>query len=207
MHEFAKKIMECVKTKVDGIGIDNIEGHHLEELKAWSCIAKDIAEYDYYFNIVKAMNDPENEYGADYDENGPKYYGGRRRSMRTGRFIRGYEENVMMDHDRDIDRMKDGRMYYTDSSNAHVVNPVTRPYTDTVTPSITNMKDNGRFSNSRRMYMETKENKPNDKAEHQNKLSVSMDDLSTDIKEMWPKMGNEEKTIAKTKLQNLVNTL
>lgn len=206
MHKFAKKIMECVKTKVDGIGIDNIEGQHLEELKMWACVAKDIAEYDYYYHITEAMDDPENEYGVDYDENGPKYYGGRRRSAITGRFIRGYEEKIM-NPDRDMDRMNEGRMYYTDSSNTHVVNPVTRPYTDMVTPSITNMKDNGRFSNSRRMYMETKETKPGDKSAHQDKLSVTMDDLSTDIKEMWPKMGNEEKTIAKTKLQNLVNTL
>ena len=32
MHKFAKQIMECVKTKVEAMGIDNIEGQHLEEL-------------------------------------------------------------------------------------------------------------------------------------------------------------------------------
>lgn len=26
MHKWAKQIMECVKAKVDGIGIDNFEG-------------------------------------------------------------------------------------------------------------------------------------------------------------------------------------
>lgn len=199
MHKFAKKIMECVKTKVDGIGIDNIEDKHLEELKMWACIAKDISEYDYYYHITEAMEDADNEYGVNYDEQGPKYYGGRNRSPRTGRFIRGYEEKIM-DRDRDMDRMTDGRMYYSE----HAANMASASNT---LHNNGHSADDGRFYNSRRMYMETKAMKPADKVAHQDKLAVSMDDLSTDIKEMWAKMGNEEKTIAKTKLQNLVNSL
>ena len=42
MHKFAKQIMECVKTKVEAMGIDNVEGQNLEELKVWSEIAKNI---------------------------------------------------------------------------------------------------------------------------------------------------------------------
>ena len=34
--------MECVKTKVEAMGIDNIEGQHLEELEKWTDIAKNI---------------------------------------------------------------------------------------------------------------------------------------------------------------------
>ena len=33
MHKWAKQIMECVKAKVDGIGIDNFEGQNLDDLK------------------------------------------------------------------------------------------------------------------------------------------------------------------------------
>ena len=46
MHKFAKQIMECVKTKVEAMGIDNIEGQHLEELEKWTEIAKNIVCYD-----------------------------------------------------------------------------------------------------------------------------------------------------------------
>ena len=45
--------MECVKTKVEAMGIDNIEGQHLEELEKWTEIAKNIVCYDKDYNIVE----------------------------------------------------------------------------------------------------------------------------------------------------------
>lgn len=128
MHNFAKEIMEVVKTKAQGKGIDNIEGKDLEEFKTWACIAKDIAEYDYYYHITDAME--ESEYGEDYDENGRKGYrrarDSRGRYMRRGYESRGYEDmgDRMMptrgyldsrEMNRDMDR-NDGYMYYPSDS-------------------------------------------------------------------------------------------
>lgn len=47
MHKWAKQIMECVKAKVDGIGIDNFEGQNLDDLKDFTEIAKNIACFDF----------------------------------------------------------------------------------------------------------------------------------------------------------------
>lgn len=55
MHKWAKQIMECVKAKVDGIGIENFEGQNLDDLKDWTEIAKNIVCFDKDYNIVEAM--------------------------------------------------------------------------------------------------------------------------------------------------------
>ena len=40
MHKWAKQIMECVKAKVEAIGLDNFEGQNLDDLKDFTEIAK-----------------------------------------------------------------------------------------------------------------------------------------------------------------------
>ena len=116
MHKFAKQIMECVKTKVEAMGIDNIEGQHLEELETWTEIAKNIVCYDKDYNIVEAMKEAENddnmraiEMYEDYPER--RYYDNYRYKT-SGRFApkgkgsymtrRGYDEPhyYHMNHDR-----------------------------------------------------------------------------------------------------------
>ena len=47
--------MECVKAKVDGIGIDNFEGQNLDDLKDFTEIVKNIVEFDKDYLIVEAM--------------------------------------------------------------------------------------------------------------------------------------------------------
>lgn len=42
MHKFAEKIMECVKSKVEARGIDNVSYEEAKELGEWVDIAKDI---------------------------------------------------------------------------------------------------------------------------------------------------------------------
>ena len=59
MHKWAKQIMECVKAKVDGIGIDNFEGQNLDDLKDFTEIAKNIACFDKDYRIVEAMEKSE----------------------------------------------------------------------------------------------------------------------------------------------------
>lgn len=55
MHKWAKQIMECVKAKVEAIGLDNFEGQNLDDLKDFTEIAKNIACFDKDYRIVEAM--------------------------------------------------------------------------------------------------------------------------------------------------------
>ena len=128
MHNLAKKIADCLKFKVEAMGIDNIEGQELAELGLWADIIKDLVCYDKDMRIIKAMDEAEKEDEDDDEDEDRKYYRGRRRDSR-GRFMsnrgrrRGYEEpmyytmtpDMMKAHDpeywRDMDRME-GRMYY-----------------------------------------------------------------------------------------------
>ena len=65
MHNLAKKIADCLKIKVEAMGIENIEGQDLVELGMWVDIIKDIACYDKDMRIIKAMDEAEEdeEYG------------------------------------------------------------------------------------------------------------------------------------------------
>lgn len=62
MHKWAKQIMECVKAKVDGIGIDNFEGQNLDDLKDFTEIVKNIVEFDKEYLIVEAMENAKDDY-------------------------------------------------------------------------------------------------------------------------------------------------
>ena len=61
MHKFAKQIAECLKSKVEGKGIDNLNLSEVEELKAWSEIIKNIVCYDKDYRIIEAMDKEEKE--------------------------------------------------------------------------------------------------------------------------------------------------
>jgi len=107
MHKLAEKIADCMKAKVEGMGIDNIEGQDLLELGMWTDIIKDLVCYDKDKKIIEAMEEAEDseesmkyiEMYEDYPEMRRGYRGqprdsmGRytsRRGRRGGR--RGYEE-------------------------------------------------------------------------------------------------------------------
>ena len=226
MHKFAKQIMECVKTKVEAMGIDNIEGQHLEELEKWTEIAKNIVCYDKDYKIVEAMDEAKNndeimsriEMYEDYPER--RYYddyryktSGRFAPKGTGSYMprRGYEEPPYyhMNHDmyrehtpeyyRDMDRI-DGKMYYTETGN---MNNASNP----------NMRDSreGRSGVGRRNYMETKEmhkaNTPEDKQAKMRELENYAKELTEDVVDMVADMSAEEKNLLKTKMQTLVQKI
>ena len=141
MHKFAKQIAECLKSKVEGKGIDNLNLAEVEELKAWSEIIKNIVCYDKDYRIIEAMDKEEKEdeesekyfikmlkeeYGMEDDE-ARRFYRGQPRSKTSGRFMRrgdgrrnytpySYMMPEMYDEDaeyyRDMDR-SEGRMYYS----------------------------------------------------------------------------------------------
>ena len=225
MHKFAKQIMECVKTKVEAMGIDNIEGQNLEELEKWTEIAKNIVCYDKDYKIVEAMEEAENddnmraiEMYEDYPER--RYYDNYRYKT-SGRFApkgkgsymprRGYEEppyyhmspdmyrEYTPEYYRDVDR-ENGRLYYTETGNMN-------------NSSNQNMRDyrEGRSGMSRRGYMESKEqHKSNSQEDKQKKileLQKYVDDLSNDVKEMIMDSTPEEKSILKQKLMGMANNL
>ena len=211
MHKFAKQIMECVKTKVEAMGIDNIEGHHIDELEKWTEIAKNIVCYDKDYNIVEAMKESENEYNIraiemyeDYPER--RYYDNYRYKT-SGRFApngkgsymprRGYDEppyyhmtpEMYREHEpkyyRDMDKESRNVMYYTE--------PV---------------RMDSRYENAKRGYEESKAmhngNTPEDKQAKMKDLEAYMKEISEDVTKLISDATPEEKSIVKTKMQTLM---
>lgn len=80
MHKFAEKIMECVKSKVEARGIDNVSYEEAKELGEWVDIAKDIVCYDKDMRLIEAM-DEEEKYGE------MEYRMGYRGRDSRGRFV------------------------------------------------------------------------------------------------------------------------
>ena len=211
MHKFAKQIMECVKTKVEAMGIDNIEGQHLEELETWTEIAKNIVCYDKDYNIVEAMKEAESddnmraiEMYEDYPER--RYYDNYRYKT-SGRFApkgkgsympqRGYEEppyyhmtpEMYREHEpkyyRDMDKESRNVMYYTEPARM-----------------------DSRYENAKRGYEESKAmhngNTPEDKQAKMKDLEAYMKEISEDVTKLISDATPEEKSIVKTKMQTLM---
>lgn len=103
MHKWAKQIMECVKAKVDGIGIDNFEGQNLDDLKDFTEIVKNIVEFDKEYLIVETMENSKDDYRR-YTE--PPYY----------HMPVNYND---MEYMRDMDKSR-GKMYYSEPIAPHV---------------------------------------------------------------------------------------
>ena len=209
MHKFAKQIMECVKTKVEAIGIDNIEAQHLEELEKWTEIAKNIVCYDKDYNIVEAMKEAENEDNMraiemyeDYPER--RYYDMWR--YKSGRFApkgrgtrRGYEEppyyhmnpDMYREHTpeyyRDMDR-ESGRLYFSE--------PITME---------------SRYDKAKRGYEESKmahkENTPEHKQAKMKDLETYLKELSEDVTQLIADATPEERAMVKTKMQTLTQKI
>nr|DAN90000.1 MAG TPA: hypothetical protein [Bacteriophage sp.] len=220
MHKWAKQIMECVKAKVDGIGIDNFEGQNLDDLKDFTEIAKNIACFDKDYRIVEAMEKSEDnedimrmlEQYEDYPDR--RYYDAYRYA--NGRFApkgrgtrRGYEEppyyHMYPEYDerermRDMDRDDRGKMYYSEpASNVGGSNNMSRNYSES------------NYDRAKRNYTETKElhkgNTQEDKEHKMKSLDGYMKELSTDITHLLGDMTAEEKNLLRTKLSTLVSKI
>ena len=217
MHKWAKQIMECVKAKVDGIGIDNFEGQNLDDLKDFTEIAKNIACFDKDYRIVEAMEKSEDnddimrmlEQYEDYPDR--RYYDAYRYA--NGRFApkgrgtrRGYEEPPYYhmyperEHMRDMDRDDRGKMYYSEpSSNMGGNDNMSRNYSES------------NYDSAKRNYTETKElhkgNTQEDKEHKMKSLDGYMKELSTDITHLLGDMTAEEKNLLRTKLSTLVSKI
>ena len=214
MHKFAKQIMECVKTKVEAMGIDNIEGQHLEELEKWTEIAKNIVCYDKDYNIVEAMKEAENEDNMraiemyeDYPErrfyDHYRYADGRFAPKGRGTYQRGYSEpyyHMTPEMYRDMDKYTRDRMYFTETG---------------IDGRGTGMHDTkmseSNYDRAKRNYTETKEmhraNTPQDKEAKMRDLEKYMKELSADITDLMSGMSQEEMNMAKSKLTTLVSKM
>lgn len=210
MHKWAKQIMECVKAKVDGIGIDNFEGQNLDDLKDFTEIAKNIACFDKDYRIVEAMEKSEDnedimrmlEQYEDYPDR--RYYDHYRYA--NGRFApkgrgtrRGYEEPPYyhmpvnyndMEYMRDMDKDR-GKMYYSEPIAPHV--------------------SESNYDRAKRNYTETKEmhknNTPEDKEHKMKALDGYIKELGGDITQLIGDMTAEERNLMRTKLSTLVSKL
>lgn len=209
--------MECVKAKVDGIGIDNFEGQNLDDLKDFTEIAKNIACFDKDYRIVEAMEKSEDnedimrmlEQYEDYPDR--RYYDAYRYA--NGRFApkgrgtrRGYEEPPYYhmyperEHMRDMDRDDRGKMYYSEpAGNVSGSNNMSRNYSES------------NYDRAKRNYTETKElhkgNTQEDKEHKMKSLDGYMKELSTDITHLLGDMTAEEKNLLRTKLSTLVSKI
>lgn len=217
MHKFAKQIMECVKTKVEGMGIDNVEGQNLEELKVWSEIAKNIVCYDKDYKIVEAMEESENEDNMRaiemYDDYPERRYYDNYRYKTSGRFApkgkgsymprRGYDEppyyhiapDMYRDYEPDYLRGIEygkGKMYYTE-----------KPEHMTDETKYGNMS---RYDRAKRGYEEAKEH-GKEKSEKMRELEAYARELAEDVTNMLSGMSTEEKALLKQKFSTLMTKI
>lgn len=214
MHKWAKQIMECVKAKVEAIGIDNFEGQNLDDLKDFTEIAKNIACFDKDYRIVEAMEKSEDnedimrmvEQYEDYPDrrfydnyryaNGrfaPKGRGTRRGYIEPPYYhqmpddYRTWEDKPMQERMRDLDRMS-GRMHYTEPTTA------------------TRDSREGKSGMMRRSYIEAKE-MHKDKDTTMQELEKYLKGVSEDITDVIGSMTPEERSMLKSKMSTLVTKL
>lgn len=214
MHRWAKQIMECVKAKVESIGLDNFEGQNLDDLKDFTEIAKNIACFDKDYRIVEAMEKSEDNEGImrmveqyeDYPDrrfydnyryaNGrfaPKGRGTRRGYIEPPYYhqmpddYRTWEDKPMQERMRDLDRMS-GRMHYTEPMTA------------------TRDSREGKSGMMRRSYIEAKE-MHKDKDTTMQELEKYLKGVSEDITDVIGSMTPEERSMLKSKMSTLVTKL
>ena len=214
MHKWAKQIMECVKAKVEAIGLDNFEGQNLDDLKDFTEIAKNIACFDKDYRIVEAMEKSEDnedimrmvEQYEDYPDrrfydnyryaNGrfaPKGRGTRRGYIEPPYYhqmpddYRTWEDKPVQERMRDLDRMS-GRIHYTEPTTA------------------TRDSREGKSGMMRRSYIEAKE-MHKDKDTTMQELEKYLKGVSEDITDVIGSMTPEERSMLKSKMSTLVTKL
>ena len=169
----------------------------------------------YHEQIMEAMDESENEYGKEWDENGP-LRGYRGRSARTGRFVhRAYTEN------RDIDR-NEGRMYYPEVNGGAMDSR--RMYGESAGNGMSTMSGrsysdgsvayengyqkgytDGKMANETRYNMARRGYEEADHTQKREKLQQLMDALEQDLTPYLPSMDANDKQIVKNGLQKMIN--
>ena len=210
IHSMIEKLSECAKCELDK-GIESIDTKEMGEVAE---IIKELCEAEYYAKISKAMDEYDFEDAEEIMDDGRRGYRGQPRDSR-GRYMRRGYQKMMPEYYRDMD-MDDGRMYYTSAnasqgsqggSSGQSSGGSSMGYSDGM------MRDSreGRSGQSRKGYVETKEmhkgNSEEDKMAKKRELDKWMSDFSSDVKELVGDMTAEEKTLLKTRLNNLQSSL
>lgn len=208
--------MECVKSKVETRGIDNVSYDEVKEIGEWVDIAKDIVCYDKDMRIIEAM-DEEEKYG-DMD-----YRMGYRGRDSKGRFVHrsgrgrsaGYTPYVhmmppFMDGMYDeYDGMmpEDYRMGYSDGRGGRSGNYGGSEHSENV-----GNRGGSRYGESyddyrkaRRHYTETKS--PEHQKEMREKIGEVFDDMESITIDMVKDMTPEDKQKYQLKLQKMMQKI
>ena len=211
-----EKLSECAKCELDK-GIESIDTKEMGEVAE---IIKELCEAEYYAKVSKAMDEHDFDNAEEIMDEGRRGYRGQPRDSRGRYMRRGYDEMMYMpEMYRDMDLM-DGKMYYTSANRSQGSQGQSNGSSSMGSSSGNSMgyndgmmRDNreGRSGQSRRSYLETKEmhkgNSEEDKMAKKRELDKWMNDIGSDVKELVHDMTPEEKTMAKTKLTNLANSL
>ena len=219
MHKMAEKIADCLKAKVEGMGIDNINGQDLVEFELWSKIIKNLVCYDKDKKIIEAMDEAEEadeamkyiEMYENYPEERKGYRGQPRNSKGQYMSRRGYESRMMpdMDYDemermRDLDRETKNKMYYTDSYSRNNTGGMNN------SSSQSNGME-GRSGMARRGYIESKEthkdNSSESKQAKMKELENYMKAMAEDLTEAIENASPEERSMVKNKLSVLTQKM
>ena len=213
IHSMIEKLSECAKCELDK-GIESIDTKEMGEVAE---IIKELCEAEYYAKVSKAMDEHDFDNAEEIMDEGRRGYRGQPRDSRGRYMRRGYDEMMYMpEMYRDMDRESMGKMYYTSAnasqgsqggSSMGSSSGNSMGYNDGM---MRDMRE-GRSGQSRRSYMETKEmhkgNSEEDKMAKKRELDKWMSDFSSDVKELVGDMTAEEKTLLKTRLNNLQSSL
>lgn len=187
IKDLMKSIINCVSAQTA-----NMENADTKELSEAMDMIKDLAMAEYYCVLTKAMENPENVYGENWDENGPmkKGYSYSRRMM-----PRGYDE---------YDPMRP--MYYTDDMMPRMNN---MGYSDMNTSGSRSGNTSASGSSMRgysdsRYDMARRGYKSEGNSQSLNKI---FDVIEQDMKELKPTMTPQDVQTAKTRLGNLSNMM
>ena len=218
IHSMIEKLSECAKCELDK-GIESIDTKEMGEVAE---IIKELCEAEYYAKVSKAMDEHDFEDAEEIMDEGRRGYRGQPRDSRGRYMRRGYEEMMgyMPEMYRDMDRDSMGRMYYTGSTSmggsqgqSNGGSSMGSSHSGSMGYSDGMMRDSreGRNGQSRKGYVETKEmhkgNSEEDKMAKKRELDKWMSDFSSDVKELVGDMTAEEKTLLKTRLNNLQSSL
>lgn len=192
MHRFAEKIAECVKAKVEAVGIDNVSLADLNEIGQWIDIAKDLTEYDKNMRVIEAMDeDQEDLYGRmGYDRY--RYADGRFAPKGRGHRM-GYRPYLYMGED--------------DWLNEYTHNPdFMKPgYTERGKMDSRHGRSYDRFDENRRFYHESGDAATKKRME--DSIKDVFDDMESMVQDVWKDMTPEQKTQYRAKMTQLVQKM
>lgn len=228
MHKFAEKIMECVKSKVEARGIDNVSYEEVKEIGEWVDIAKDIVCYDKDMREIEQM-DEEEKYGEmDYrmgyrgrDSRGRFVHRpGRGRSAGYTPFMPPFMMGEGYEDEYEYPEMYgDYRMGYSNSggrggnsgsgrsgnSGGQGNNSGSYGYSERNRGGSRRGETYDRYRDNRRHYTDTKDSESKKKMDES--MKEYMDDAMDSMKEMWKDADPQLKQSMKAELTKMVQQL